>query len=124
MLEEINHPIVKNIFPMYGLKTINSVNIYPNIELWKRIDEDGKYEDIYNRYAHIKMVIDSRIDNAEFILQRPDSFIVKITEDDLKSLEIKYIVRNVYEKDLVLNNGIIVNEIYKDNLYKVYKLDY
>lgn len=124
MLEEINHPIVKNIFPMYGLKTINSVNIYPNIELWKRIDEDGKYEDIYNRYAHIKMVIDSRIDNAEFILQRPDSFTVKITEDDLKSLGIKYIVRNVYEKDLVLNNGIIVNEIYKDNLYKVYKLDY
>ena len=124
MLEEIKHPIPKNLFPMNGLKTINSVNVYPNIELWKRIDKDGKYEDVYNRYAHIQMYIDNTTKLAEFSLQRPDSFCVKITEDDLKALGIKYVVRNVLEDDLVLNNGVLVEEIYKDELFKVYKLKY
>ena len=124
MLEEIKHPIPKNLFPMNGLKTINSVNVYPNIELWKRIDKDGKYEDVYNRYAHIQMYIDNTTKSAEFSLQRPDSFCVKITEDDLKALGIKYVVRNVLEDELVLNNGVLVEEIYKDELFKVYKLKY
>ena len=55
-----------------GLKVINSTNLYPNLKLWHRIDEDREYEDIYNRYAHIEMNLTNN--ETTFELVQPDSF--------------------------------------------------
>lgn len=42
---------------MSGASVINSTNTYPDLEKWSKIDEEGKYEDVYNRYAHINVEI-------------------------------------------------------------------
>ena len=38
---------------MVGAKTVNSVNVYPDLDKWHVIDPNGQYEEVYNRYAHI-----------------------------------------------------------------------
>ncbi|MBR3160371.1 MAG: hypothetical protein IKF14_14895 [Atopobiaceae bacterium] len=38
-----------------GAPTINSVNVYPDLERWRTLDPNGTYEENYNRFAHISL---------------------------------------------------------------------
>ncbi|MCB5953238.1 YfhO family protein [Enterococcus sp. BWT-B8] len=85
---------MNNILIMFGLPTINSTNVYPNLDLWESIDEDKKYEDIYNRYAHIVIRAVASEDPAEgsFELVQADVFIVNLSLQELKNMNVKYIL--------------------------------
>ena len=72
-----------------GAKTLNSVNSYPNLDLWHRIDPDGENEDVYNRYAHI-LVEMTDADEGSFQLLVPDTFLVTLTGEDVVDLGIDY----------------------------------
>ncbi|MBP1045331.1 hypothetical protein I6N96_03510 [Enterococcus sp. BWM-S5] len=84
---------MNNFLLMFGLPTINSTNVYPNLDLWEKIDTEKKYEEAYNRYAHIVINAVSN-DNPEkgvFEVLWPDLFSVNLTLDDLKLMDVKYI---------------------------------
>ena len=70
-----------------GAKTINSINSYPNLTLWKGIDPEGQYEFIYNRYAHIDFSVG---ETTSFELIQDDRFGVKLTDEDVLKLGVKY----------------------------------
>lgn len=110
-----NYPI------MAGVSTLNSTNVYPDLEKWHKIDPQGQYEDIYNRYAHIVINLIKK-DESSFELIQTDLFKLYLDVFDLSKLDVKYIIsKNNLEW---LNNGIEFNRLYDDKGYKIYKVDY
>lgn len=114
-----NYPV------MAGAPVINATNIYPNLELWEKLDKDKKYEEVYNRYAHvyIEIVKDENQITDKFVLLTPDSFKLFITPDELKSMNIKYIFTIRVMEDYN-NENQDFTLIYNENNYHIYKVNY
>lgn len=108
---------MNNLGLLSGLSTINSTNVYPDIERWKKIDVDGKNMDIYNRYAHIKMVIKEE-GKADFQLEgSKDAFSVELTREDLIKLNVKYILTS----RKLDSNYEMITSVRGFNVYKIHK---
>lgn len=115
-----------NLLIIQGLKVINSTNVYPNLERWKLLDEEGKYKSIYNRYAHIHVNI-GNYEEVTFSLFRnsTDVVVIELNADALKKLNVKYVLRSISKGDLILDDDSI-NVIEKATVdkFKIYKLEY
>ena len=72
---------------------INGVHIYPQFDIWKILDPESQYIDIYNRYAHIGFE-ESTNNQPSIVLLQPDALVVNISPCDpkLKELGVKYIL--------------------------------
>lgn len=117
-LPEINLPNVA------GARTLNSTSVYPNLELWKKIDKENKYEDIYNRYAHIFITLVPNEEETKFELLAPDVIRIFIRYDDLKVLGVNYLVRGAKLPKMEKTDQINLEEKYKDENYIIYKVNY
>ncbi len=82
---------LNNLGLLAGAPTINSTNVYPELDRWRTIDPDGTQEEIYNRYAHICIQI-KESGPAEFTMTYWDAFTVAMTLDDLKRIGASYFV--------------------------------
>lgn len=103
-----------------GAPTINSVNTYPNMELWKRLDPDGKYNEVYNRYAHIDLHLCEEDTSME--LAQQDMFTLKLSYKDIKKTDAKYIVSQVPLE--VSNQWLDLTEIYNEYGAYIYEINY
>ncbi len=92
-----------------GGKSINSTNIYPNIDLWKKIDKD---DSIYNRFAHV--IIELTNEENKFELVQQDIIKLYLNYNYLDDLDIKYLITNK-ELDII--------EEYKDKIKIIYNYD-
>lgn len=101
-----------------GSKVINGVNYYPNYEWLKIIDKDGKYENIYNRYAHIYLKLSNE---NKFELLTNDSYRVYMNYESLKEINIKYYVTDELLNDITIKDFklelIFFNDIEKKYIY-------
>jgi len=104
-----------NLLPNYlvanGAKTINSINIYPNEEFYKVVLKD-KFEenrDVWNRYAHITCQISETVN---IYLEGGDHILIKIDNDTLKELNVKYIVSYRDKRELE-SEGVSLEMLYK-----------
>ena len=105
IVEGAKYPVT-NALLLKGIRTVNSTNVYPDLDRWKLIDDS--YDKIYNRYAHIEVeyVDDSSDDmglskegsnsnnnmiDQKFELIDQDCFRVYLTYKDLKTLDVGYI---------------------------------
>ncbi len=79
--------IVGQAFVASGIPTLTSTNIYPNIDLWRRIDPTGANSEVYNRYAHVNLTMG---ESTSFQTLAPDSILVTVTPDDVVKLGISY----------------------------------
>lgn len=70
-----------------GVNILNGVNIYPNFKWLEIVDPEGKYDEVYNRYAHIGIILS---DKTEFKLLTQDSYEVRLTYKNIKDLNVKY----------------------------------
>lgn len=96
-----------------GVKTFNGIHFYPDLKSWELIDHEKKYINVYNRYAHILLELS---ETTSFQLLSPDLFRAHLTVNDLKILNIKYILTKT---DLNAKDGIF-KEVYgkdKDGFY-------
>ena len=75
-----------------GVNVINSTHYYPDLKLWSKLDREGKYEDIYNRYAHI--IIDITEEDTNFELNQEDVVKVNVNINELSKLDVRYILSN------------------------------
>ena len=102
-----------------GAPTINSVNIYPDVERWKEIDKTSSNNEIYNRYAHIICNFKQSGD-AEFNLIQPDVFSVTMTPEDAKKIGIKYVFTTSELTKLLSKEKISL--VKESGNFKVYEL--
>ena len=115
-----NYPI--NYLTVVGAKTVNSVNVYPNLDEWHIIDNNGENEDIYNRYAHILVNFQNE-SNTTFILKSPDLFVVNFNVNDLEKLNISYIATK-NDLETLSNENVTFEKIYENDINKIYHLKY
>lgn len=100
-----------------GGKVINSTNIYPNLELWKKLDKERKYEEIYNRYAHIEIILTE--DQTSFELVQGDYFKCLLNPKDFDKMDFKYII---IPKEIDNNFKKYVHEIYQNENIWIYEV--
>ena len=78
-----------NIPAMAGADCLNTTQTYPQKTRWEMLDPEGEYEDIYNRYCHIRAALGSK---TMLELVGTDYVEVTLSPEDLKKLNIRYIV--------------------------------
>ena len=105
-----------------GAKTINSVNVYPDLDKWHIIDPNGQYEEVYNRYAHIKIEIQNET-NTTFNLVSADLILINLNVNDLEKLNVSYI-STANDLEQFSNGNITFEKIYEKDSYKIYHLKY
>lgn len=107
---------------MCGAPTINFVNTYPNLKLWHTLDPDKKYEKIYNRYEHVKVLLTQ--EKTSFELIQSDYITLKLSYKDINKAKVKYIFTNG-DCDINFDNGYVsFDKIYDEDGAKIYKLSY
>ena len=103
-----------------GAPTINSVNTYPNMELWKKLDPSGQYNEVYNRYAHID--IDFTDSDTSMELLQADCMRIHLSYKDLVKTDVKYIVALV---TLTSGNEYVdFEQLYSEDGSYIYKVIY
>lgn len=113
----VSSDFLPNFLIACGARTYNSVNYVPNMELWKKIDEKGEYEEIYNRYAHVIIIMTE--DETRFTLNQQDKFTVYLSYSDMAKLDVSYICSAI---PLETANNYGYTEIYsEDEVYIYYK---
>lgn len=120
VMEDTDFPI-SEIGIAVGAATVNSTNIYPNLERWHILDQDREFEDIYNRYAHIRIVLKDS-GRAEF---QPgaaaDMFQLYLTTEDLEKLGVTYIwTRN--DLSGYSTDQIKLEEVKQGSDFTIYKI--
>lgn len=78
-----------NIPAMAGADCLNTTQTYPQKTRWETLDQEGEYEDIYNRYCHIRASLGNK---TMLELVSTDYVEVTLSPEDLKKLNIRYIV--------------------------------
>lgn len=102
-------------------RVINSVNYYPTIDRWRQLDSEGKYADIYNRFAHIGITIETEAPtNFHLYGSIPDSFHLDLNYKDVCLLNLTYFLSDREYDDIP---GWSQNLIYSEDGMYIYHLD-
>ena len=110
-------PLINTLL-MVGARTINSTNVYPDLDKWSILDSTREYEYIYNRYAHITIeLVDDESEAKIFELLYPDAFKLNITIDQMRLLNIKYLFT---KKEHNIDDLVLINQI---NGYYIYEVN-
>ena len=114
----VNDGRLASIAVANGAKTLNMVNLYPDFKKWELIDVDEEDKDIYNRYAHINVVLTARDTEIDLGASR-DVIDAKLSCTDVSKWQVEYL----------LSSGQLIecqagfDEIYADSEgdYYIYK---
>ena len=77
-----------------GAPTLNSTNYIPNKDVWKALDPNNEYEQIWNRYAHFNIVL-SDVEQSNITLIAADLISVEMSVNDFEKLDVDYILSSV-----------------------------
>ena len=103
-----------------GAPTLNSVNTYPNMDLWRKLDPPGQYNEVYNRYAHI--VLDLTEEDTTMDLIQADCLQLHLSYRDIEKTGAKYIVSTVRMDEE--NEWLSFKEIYNEAGSYIYQIAY
>ena len=109
-----------------GAKVINSVNTYPNFDLYKIVlgeeesqKEENKY--IYNRYNHLTMEITKDTNKVEILFG--DAIKLYLTPEKVKAIGAKYILSTESLEKFNTEN-VKFQKIYEEQGIDIYKVNY
>ncbi len=114
---------LNNIPIMAGAATINSTNVYPNLERWQILDPDGSDAEIYNRYAHISISLADQDEESRFVLDSADLITIHLNISDLAKLEVGYVLSK-RELSVLSNEDVSFIPIQNANGFTIYQLKY
>lgn len=104
-----------------GVKCISGVNSYPNFDWLEIVDPEGKYNEIYNRFAHINIILG---DKTEFRLIGQDIYEAELTYKNLKDLNVKYYFTNTELEEKIIKEFHIKNKyIKKEKNQYIYQIN-
>jgi len=111
---------MSNFVMANGGSCITSINYIPNMELWQKLDPQGLYNDIYNRYSHIGLIFTN--EETKFELNQPDAITLFLNYSDIRTCDISYIFSDVVlEED---SNEVDFNLIYNESNAYIYEVVY
>ena len=118
-----------NIPAMAGADCLNTTQTYPQKTCWEMLDQEGEYEDIYNRYCHIRASLGSK---TMLELVSTDYVEVTLSPEDLKKLNIRYIVSTndfderiaVGTTNIFTDSGIELQKYYEGAQLSIYRCVY
>ncbi len=105
-----------------GAPTINSVNTYPNLDLWRELDPNNQFNDIYNRYEHVKIVFTN--DSTSFDLLQVDNVIINLSYKDIPKTGANYLFVNGNLNFDMSNGYVSLEKVYDEYGASIYKLIY
>jgi hypothetical protein len=110
----VNSPVLGNFLIALGVKSLNSVQYYPDMKIWKILDPEGKYEHVYNRFGHVWVQVVAG--ETRFEIKEKDVFILYITPEDLRKVGVRYLLSN---GALPVQSQILkeIDRVDADNLY-------
>lgn len=100
-----------------GAHVINGMHNYPQFEIWNVIDPERKYQNIYNRFAHV--IVSEKTANEEPLsLIQNDAIELNINPCDSKldELQVKYILSTVE-----LQNTSCLEEVYIFQNFRIFR---
>ena len=105
-----------------GIRTLNSTNIYPIMEMYETIlgDKAEEKREIYNRYAHVNFEITNAESDVELL--HADNVAIKLNYNDLEKLDIDYILskNNINSEEFELDRKF--EEIYNEDGIYIFKV--
>lgn len=118
-----------NIPAMAGADCLNTTQTYPQKTRWEMLDQEGEYEDIYNRYCHIRASLGNK---TMLELVSTDYVEVTLSPEDLKKLNIRYIVStNDFDEkiaagttNIFTESGIEFQKYYEGTQLSIYRCVY
>ena len=118
-----------NIPAMAGADCLNTTQTYPQKTRWEMLDKEGEYEDIYNRYCHIRASLGNK---TMLELVSTDYVEVILSPEDLKKLNIRYIVStNDFDEkiaagttNIFTESGIEFQKYYEGTQLSIYRCVY
>ena len=114
--------IMRNDFPiMFGAPTINSVNVYPVLDRWRKLDPTGENFPIYNRYAHITITFCNGA--TRFDIHRGDMFELTLNPADLPKLDVRYILSPHGDLEKFSTAAVKIVKLYEDAGSHIYKVN-
>lgn len=118
-IESFKFPF-NNLPILAGAPTINSTNVYPNIELMKKLDTLNQYENIYNRYGSFEINITNEPTKFES-LGLSDYYVIYINNEDVSKLNATFVLS---PRDLSqFNSSNIEYKLIKEiNEFKIFKI--
>ena len=118
-----------NIPAMAGADCLNTTQTYPQKTRWETLDQEGEYEDIYNRYCHIRASLGSK---TMLELVSTDYVEVTLSPEELKKLNIRYIVSTndfderiaVGTTNIFTDSGIELQKYYEGAQLSIFRCVY
>lgn len=81
-----------NLAVSNGVHTLNALEVTPDLATWKKLDPNGRWEEIYNRYAFVSVNVVEQEAADVFTLVSPDSFTVHVTPAQLRKLGVNNVL--------------------------------
>ena len=111
-----------NLCTALGAPTIGSTNMYPDMVIWRVIDPTGKYEEMYNRYAHVSITLTEQ--DTEIIQTAQDAVDVHLSYKALRDLGIEYVASINSSYDGMTVDGISFDLVGSGNGVSIYRISY
>lgn len=115
--------IMSNYVMANGARVINATNFYPDVAKWERIDPEGVYDEVTNRYANqSSFIADGQVSEIELVL--PDYIYSTLTPETLRELNVNYLFSRVDYTELLRSHDIACRYIAGQDGYGIYHLNY
>ncbi len=114
--------LLSNYTMANGVKVLSATNFYPDLDKWVILDPDGKYEDVYNRYANQTATIGEEESSVELI--QADLLSMKLNPEAIKEMEIQYLLSAVDYRELLSKYDVDCEYIDGQDGYNIYRLSY
>ncbi len=117
-----NNIQISSLLLANGLKVVNAVNFYPDMEKWEVIDSSKNHEYDYNRYLHFMITL-SEDNKTRYKLIQNDLLELDISLKDLSKWNIKYLVTPIDIDELNWYEDVVNYQLIEDiQGYRIYKL--
>ncbi len=114
--------IVGNFLMANGAKVIGATNFYPDVRRWEILDPTGEYDEVYNRYTNQYLFLTREHSHA--VLRQVDDICIYVNPEDLKKMEIKYLITPVDPHEILREYQITDTPVAEQDGYRVYQLSY
>ncbi|WP_407380230.1 hypothetical protein [Methanobrevibacter sp.] len=112
-----------------GARTLNSVNPYPNFDMWSKLDPNGQSRDIYNRYALVQIELVNNTPTTfdcgddQYSINKSDQVNMALNINDLEKLNVTYVISSK-NLEQFSNDNMSFIKTYEFNALKIYEIRY